>query len=147
MAPHAPAGSAAAAVAALVVEPHPSNPRVRIALPGKVDGDAVVDAFVRLYAERPDAVFYDRLIDLTGYRSGFELHHLQKIQAAYQATAVGPGRPCRTAFVTTDANFRLWVASMGYQFSGREFRAFGSVAEAEPFLDTPLDQRLQAANG
>ena len=144
MAPHAPADLAETA-GALVVEPHPSNPRVRIALRGKVDGDAVVAAFVRLYAEQPAAVFYDRLIDLGGYRSGFELRHLQKIQAAYQATAVGPGRPCRTAFVTADANFRLWVASMGYQFSGREFCAFGSVAEAERFLDMPLGERAQTA--
>ena len=132
---------------ALAIEPHPANPRVRIALRGKVDGDAVVAAFIRLYAEQPAAVFYDRLIDLDGYSSGFELRHLQKIQAAYQATAVGAGRPCRTAFVTPDANFRLWVASMGYQFSGREFCAFASVAEAERFLDTPLGERTQAATG
>ena len=140
-------GGSAGPALSLAIEPHASNPRVRLVLRGRIDGDAVVAAFVRLYAEQPAAVFYDRLIDLSDYRSGFDLAHLQKIQAAYQATAVGQGRPCRTAFVTADANFRLWVASMGYQFSGREFAAFGSVAEAERFLDTPLGERMRAARG
>ena len=140
-----PRDAQADAALSLAVEPYAANPRVRVVLRGKVDGDAVVDAFIRLYAEQPAAVVYDRLIDLSDYRSGFELPHLKRIQAAYQATAVGPGRPCRTAFVTTDANFRLWVASMGYQFSGREFSAFATAAEAERFLDAPLDDRVQAA--
>ena len=129
----------------LALEPHAANPRVRLVLTGKVDGEAVVAAFLRLYADRPEAVFYDRLIDLSAYRSGFELAHLQRLQAAYQAVALGRGRPCRTAFVTADENFRLWVASMGYQFAGREFAAFASAGEAEAFLDTPLADRAASA--
>ena len=130
----------------LTVERHTPNPRVRLVMAGKVDGDAVVAAFIGLYAEEPAAVFYDRLIDLTAYRSGFELKHLQRIQAAYAAAAPTPGRPSRTAFVTRDVNFRLWVASMAYQFSGREFRAFDGFDEAEVFLAVPLAERNPAAN-
>ena len=131
MAQHAQSGPVGVPLS-LAVEPHPANPRVRLVLRGKVDGEAVVAAFLRLYAEQPAAVFYDRLIDLSAYSSGFELSHLQKIQAAYQATAVGAGRPSRTAFVTADVNFRLWVASMGYQFAGREFCAFATFDEGGP---------------
>ena len=43
----------------------------------------VADAFIRLYADHPEAAFHDRLFDLTAYRSGFELEHLQRIMAAY----------------------------------------------------------------
>ena len=131
----------------VTAEPHAANPRLRVVLRGRVNGHEVADAFIRLYAEQPEAVFHDRLFDLTGYRSGFELPHLQRIQAAYAALAVGPGRPCRTAFVTLDANFRLWVASMGYQFAGREFRAFETFEEAERFLDVPLAERTRSASG
>ncbi len=58
-----------------------------------------------------------------------------------------PPGPSRTAFVTADANFRLWVASMGYQFSGREFAAFDRFEDAERFLDAPTGERARSAHG
>ena len=126
---------------AMTCEPDAPNPRVRIVLQGDVNGDRLVDAFIQLYAQQPEAAGYDRLFDLTGYESGFEVTHLKRLQAAYRRLGVDPARPCRSAFVTQDANFRLWAASMGHQFEGREFRAFRTLEEAERFLAEPPLQR------
>lgn len=116
-------------------------PRLRIVLRGKVDGDAVADAFIGLYAERPEVTGFDRLFDLTGYRSGFELEHLHRIAPAYRAVAPAAGVPTRTALVTRDPHFELWAKSMGYQFTGRSFAVFSGFAEAERYLEVPLDER------
>ena len=123
-------------------EPGPVLPRLRMVLRGRVDGDAVADAFIRLYAERPEVTGFDRLFDLTGYRSGFELEHLHRIAPAYRAAAAREGGiPTRTAFVTRDPHFALWAQSMGYQFTGRSFASFAELAEAERYLDVPLGER------
>jgi hypothetical protein len=114
-----------------------ATPRTRITLAGRIDGDAVADAFLRLYREDPAAVGYDRLFDLTAYECGFEVRHLQRIAAGYRAPEVPPARPARTAFVTRDPNFEVWAQTMGYQFTGRCFRVFRSFEEAERFLDEP----------
>ena len=131
----------------LTQEPGAANPRLRMVLRGRVDGHAVADAFIALYAEQPAVTGYDRLFDLTGYRSGFELEHLKRIAPAYLAAAPDPGIPSRTAFVTRDPNFGLWVQSMGYQFTGREFAAFATSAEAEDYLAVPLEARRRAPAG
>ena len=121
-----------------------ANPRLRVVLRGRVNGHHVADAFIRLYAERPEVAVYDRLFDLTAYRSGFELEHLQRIAPAYRAANPDLRVPARTAFVTHDPNFGLWTQSMGYQFTGREFRAFASAEEAERYLDVPFVERRTA---
>ena len=125
----------------IIPEPNAANPRLRIVIGGRINGHDVADAFIRLYAETPEAARYDRLFDLTGYRSGFEIEHLQRIVPAYRRTNPDATHPCRTAFVTRDPNFQLWATSMGYQFTGREHRAFATFEEAERFLDEPLAQR------
>ena len=114
-----------------------ARPRTRITLAGRINGDEVADAFIRLYREEPDAVGHDRIFDLTRYECGFENRHLQRIAAAYRPPAVPPERPARTAFVTHDPNFDVWAQTMGYQFTGRCFRVFRSFDEAERFLDEP----------
>ncbi|HEX8569179.1 MAG TPA: hypothetical protein VF699_04550 [Caulobacteraceae bacterium] len=120
-------------------------PRLRIVLAGDIDGDEVVDTFIRLYAERPETAMSDRLFDLTGYQSGFDNRHLQRIAPAYKAANPDPRHPCRTAFVTRDPNFGLWAKAMGYQFDGRDLRAFSTLEEAESFLAEPLEERAPRA--
>ena len=116
-----------------------ARPRTRITLAGRVDGDAVADAFIRLYREEPGAAGHDRLFDLTRYECGFDVRHLQRIAAAYRDLALPPGQPPRTAFVTHDPNFDVWTQTMGYQFTGRSFRVFRSLGDAERFLDQPAE--------
>lgn len=128
-------------VVSLTTEPYAANPRVRIVLIGRINGDDVADAFIRLYSEQPEATLYDRLFDFTAYRSGFELQHVQRIAIAYRQANPDPRRPCRTAFVTPDRNFGLWASSMGFHFKGRELRAFSNFDEAEAFLSEPLSER------
>ena len=137
----APADASSVPLISITDEPGAAVPRLRIVLRGRVNGHEIADAFIRLYAERPEIARADRLFDLTGYRSGFELEHLQRIMPAYQATNPDPQHPCRTAFVTRDPNFDLWAKSMGFQFSGREHRAFPTFEEAERFLDQPIAER------
>ena len=131
----------------LTQEAGAANARLRLVLRGRVDGAAVADAFIRLYAEQPAVTGYDRIFDLTSYRSGFELEHLKRIAAAYQVAGPDPDVPCRTAFVSRDPNFHLWTESMGFQFSGRTFRAFASFAAAEAFLAVPMEERRGAERG
>ena len=125
----------------LTLEPDAPNPRVRMVLRGSVRGDDVADAFIRLYDEHPETAYYDRLFDLTAYTSGFGLGHLQRMAPAYARANTDPSHPCRTALVTRDQHMRLWSESMGYQFKGREHRAFASFDEAERFLAEPLAAR------
>ena len=125
----------------ITVETDAAVPRVRITLRGAIDGDEVADAFIRLYAEHPEAAYYDRLFDLTAYRSGFGQEHLQRIAPAYARANTDPSHACRTAMVTRDPHFGLWAKSMGFQFKGREHRAFATFEDAERFLDVPLAER------
>ena len=128
-------------VLSITEETDAPHPRLRIVLAGRIDGDQVADRFIRLYAANPVAATFDRLFDLTGYEAGFEVRHLQRIAPAYRQANPDPDHPCRTAFVTRDPNFALWTKSMGYQFNGRDFRAFMSFEEAERWLDQPPAER------
>ena len=132
----------AAPVLSITLEEHPANPRLRIVLRGQVKGDAVAEAFIRLYAVQPETVHHDRLFDFTGYQGGFEIEHLERIAEAYRRVNPDPQRPARTAFVTRDRHFGLWAASMSHMFRGRDLRAFGSFEEAERFLAEPIEQRM-----
>ena len=140
-----PADASKEPMVSITEEPGRALPRLRMVLRGRVDGNAVADAFIRLYAERPEVTGFDRLFDLTHYRSGFELEHLHRIAPAYRAAARETGAPTRTAFVTHDPHFDLWTQSMGYQFTGRSFAAFEDFGDAERYLDVPLTERRDSA--
>ena len=133
----AASSEAGAPAVSVTEEPGVNRPRLRLVLRGRVDGNAVADTFINLYRERPEVTGFDRLFDLTAYRAGFELEHLQRIAPAYRAAAGDAAAGVRTAFVTHDPHFRLWAESMGYQFTGREFRSFSTFEEAEAYLAEP----------
>ena len=137
---------ASPSLVSITPEPGAANPRLRVVLRGRVNGHEVADTFIRLLTEQPEITGHDRLFDLTGYRSGFELEHLQRIAPAYRAANPDPDARPRTAFVTRDPNFRLWADSMGYQFTGRDFSSFDTFEGAERYLGVPVAERLAAKN-
>ena len=116
-------------------------PRLHVALRGPVSGDQMVQTLSQLYLDQPEVTREDMLFDMREYQGSAEAVHIRQIAAAYLQSNRDPCRPCRTAFVTPDPNFRLWAASMSMLFAGREHRAFESWAEAEAFLDEPMRQR------
>ena len=49
----------------LTLERDRAVPRLKIVLTGRVNGNKVADAFIRLYAEEPAALLFDRLFAAT----------------------------------------------------------------------------------
>ena len=129
----------------MTVEAREPNPLVRFVVRGLVSSEAGAAALLKLYAEHPRAPYYDRLFDLTEYKTGLDAQGLAQIAAAYRQLNTDPSFPCRTAIVTHDPNFGLWARSMDFQFEGRQHRAFPTIEAAERWLATPMDQRTAEA--
>jgi hypothetical protein len=125
----------------MTVEDRPPNPLVRVIVRGLMSDEAGAKALLKLYTEHPRAPYYDRLFDLTAYKTGLDAQNLARVASAYRELNTDPSFPCRTAIVTRDPHFQLWARSMDFQFQGRQHRAFATVEEAEAWLATPLETR------
>ena len=115
--------------------------RLFVALRVGATGPGFADAMSRLYRERPEMSYVDKLYDLTEYEGVVTHADLTRVIEAYTKANRNPRHPCRTAFVTPDPNFGLWAAAMSQLFVGREHRAFGDFESAEAFLAEPLSTR------
>lgn len=116
-------------------------PRLFVTIRGQASGDLVARRLSETYLSQPEVTGLDMLFDLTAYQGEVGSRHVETIVAAYLRGNRDPRLPCRTAFVSTDPNFRLWAAAMSYQFNGREHRAFPTFEEAERFLGEPMADR------
>ena len=132
-------------VVVMTVEEREPNPLVRFVVRGLVSPEAGAETLLKLYSEHPRAPYYDRLYDLSDYKTGIDPQNLARVAAAYHQLNTDPTFPCRTAIVTRDVNFGLWARSMDFQFPGRQHRAFLTLEEAERWLATPLDERAAEA--
>lgn len=115
--------------------------RLWVSIAGQVTGRQVSKTLSALYLEHPRVTGYDMVFDVREYRGSVWAQDLLPIVAAYRRSAPPPDWPCRTAFITTDPNARYWAAVMSFQFVGREHRAFTDLAEAEAWLDPPIEGR------
>jgi hypothetical protein len=115
--------------------------RLLVALRVGATGPGFADAMIRLYRERPELSYVDKLYDLTEYEGVVTHADLTRVIEAYNKANPNPRHPCRTAFVTPDPNFGLWAAAMSQLFVGRDHRAFADFESAEAFLSEPLNIR------
>ena len=129
----------------MAVEEREPNPLVRVTVRGLMSDEAGAEALLKLYTEHPRAPYYDRLFDLSEYKTGLDAQNMARVASAYRELNTDPSFPCRTAIVTRDPHFHLWARSMDFQFEGRQHRAFATVEEAERWLATPLNARKAEA--
>ena len=125
----------------MTIEEREPNTLVRFVVFGLVTPEQGTQTLLKLYGEHPRAPYYDRLFDLTEYKTGLDPENLARVAAAYRDINTDLTFPCRTAIVTLDPNFGLWARSMDFQFQGRRHRTFETLEQAERWLAVPLDQR------
>ena len=127
------------------VEIREPNPVVRFVVRGLVPPKEGGKVLLKLYAEHPRAPYYDRLFDLTEYKTGLDPENLARVASAYRDLNTDPSFPCRTAIVTQDPHFGLWARSMDFHFQGAQHRTFATVEEAEVWLAVPRIVRTAAS--
>ena len=101
-----------------------------------VRGRNLVEAFERLYEERPEAGCWNFLFDSEGGEIDVTAHDIEQWAAAdARAKLVCPANgPLRTAVITNDPYFPLWAEAMSHQFPGREIRPFRTYQEGLAFV-------------
>jgi hypothetical protein len=104
---------------------------------GDVSGEMAVAEIPRIWAQHPEVIGYDTLVDRTSFTGLIEHSHIQEIAAAWHGFCGGRDAGKRTAFVSTDAMSGMRAKAVFTEFPAQRYAVFPTRAAALEWLENP----------
>jgi hypothetical protein len=109
--------------------------RIDIVAEAEFSGVVVCRAMARELRDEPRAASYDFVMDVRRTTTGSTLQDFQIVLEAYRQAPRTPGLKYG-CFVSFEAGYQYWAASMGALFGDRTCLVFSSPEDAHAFLDS-----------
>lgn len=107
---------------------------LEIRLIGDVTGEMMLAEIPNIWAQHPEVIAYDDLIDGIAYTGTIEHSHHQAIAEAWRRFASGRERPKRVALLSMDPMTRMMAKVLAELFLRREFAVFARREAALEWL-------------